>query len=487
MDRAAAVDLLVLTALAAALSLLGLGDKPLTGDEATSYFIATRSFEDFWLSLTTGEANGSLFYALLRIPVAFGSAPALLRVIAAMCAIATVPSLYLVLVRLFGRWTAVVGAAALALNAFFVTHAQNARGYSMAAMFATLATLLFVLALERPTRLRWGLYVAAAVAACYSHFFFVFVLVAHLLSLGVLPKGGFFPRRLVYVYGAIAVLIAPLAYVLLTNDRGQLDWIPDTSVDTILSNLYAFTGQGGPWVAAAVGLCVTLSVIRWIGAIAYKGRSFESWRPTLLVAWLLVPIALTLAAALVKPLFVGRYVLPALPALAGAIPVGLAMLRWRFAFAAASVAMLALFALQLPDSYSAARPDWAARADLVVENAAPGDALVLYAPTSIRPFGYYAGYYAERDDGAVAPEPVYPPGDWLGYSQTRYEPDLGAILDAAATHERVWLVMGNAEDDERRAERAELVAALEEACARVPGFSGTVRLYESCRAGLSAL
>lgn len=485
--RTKPVDVIVLTVLASATSILRLGDKSLTGDEATSFFIASRSFEDFWLSLTTSEANGSLFYALLRIPVAFGSDPFLLRLIPALCAIVTVPILYLLLARLFGRWTGVVGAAALAFNAFFITHAQNARGYSMATMFATLATFLFVLAVEQPTRARRTLYVAAAVAGCYSHIFCIFGVVAHVSSLIVLPSGARPRRWFVLPFLAVAVLVAPLAYLLLTGDRGQVDWIPETSVQSVTSNVYAFTGHGGAWLAAVVGICVALAVFRWIESLIRVGRSEQSWRATLVVVWLLVPIALTLAMALLKPLFVGRYLLPALPGLAGAVALGLGALRWRVAFAAVSAVLLILFASQLPDAYSAPRPGWAMRADLVVENAAPGDGVVLYAPTSIRPFGYYAGYYTERDDGAVAPDPVYPAIDWLGYSRTRYEPDVDAILAAASTYDRVWVVLGNAEDDERRAERDRLLGAFEERCDRVSGFEGTVRLYADCDAAVTAL
>lgn len=474
------IDLSLLTLAAAALMLYDLGAKPLAGDEATSYFIASLEWPDFWTSISTSEANASLFYTLLRIPVAFDSGHSMLRLIPALCGIATVPVLYLLLTRLFDRRTAVVGAAALTVNAFFVAHAQDVRGYSMAAFLAALATLLFVMCVENPTTRRLALYVVAGAAGCYAHFFSALVIGAHLLSLFLLPASLVAWRRLAGAHAAIAALCAPLAYFVLSNDRGQVDWILPTTGEIVLKNLYELAGHGGRWLFLAVAACVLLALVRLARTFLASGRSRATWVQGLVVLWLFLPLLFVAGITFVKPLFVARFLLPALPGLSAAVAVGLAWLTWRPAFVGASAVVLVLFALQLPDWYSVERPDWKKRADRVVENARPGDVTLFYAPTAIRPFGYYGGYYAERDDGKIAPPPIYPPVDWLGYSQTRFEPALDAILSEAARHERVWLVAAYAEAQERQAELAELRSAIDASCSQVPGFWGVVRLYTDC-------
>lgn len=476
------LDLAFVTALAAVLMLYDLGGKPLAGDEATSYFIASLGWSDFWHSLTTSEANASLFYALLRIPIAFGTDPWVLRMVPAVAGVLTVPVLYVLLARLFDRRTALLGAGAVAVNAFFVAHTQDVRGYSMAALFATVATLLFVLCVESPTVGRLGLYVAVSVAGCYSHFFCGFVVAAHLLSVVFLPRGAIRWRRFTVTYVAIAISCVPLAYFILTNDRGQVDWILPTTGEIVLKNLYEFVGYGGRPLAIAVGIGVLLALARGVRTFRGHGRSQEAWSVGLILLWLLLPFVVTGAITIVKPLFIARYLLPALPGLGGAIAVGLAGLRWRPAFVAAGAAVLVLSAMELPEWYSAEKPDWAERADRVIRDAEPGDAAIFYSPTAIRPFGYYAGYYAERDDGKVAPPPVYPSIDWLGYSQSTYDPDLDVILDAAARRPRVWLITSYALDEERQRERKRLLETLQARCSRVRGYRGVVRLYEGCTA-----
>ena len=476
------LDLALVTALAGLSMFYDLGDKSLAGDEATSYFIASLPWSDFWHSLTTSEANASLFYALLRIPVAFGTDPWVLRMIPAVAGVLTVSVLYLLLVRLFDRRTALLAAAAVAVNAFFVAHSQDVRGYSLAALFATVATLLFVLCVERTTAARLGLYVAAGVAGCYSHFFCSLVIAAHLISLAFLPRGTISWRRFAAAYAAIAVSCVPLAYFILANDRGQVDWILPTTGEIVLKNLYQFAGYGGRPLAVAVGVAVVVAVVRGVRTLLRRGRSRETWSVALILLWVLLPFLVTGVITMVKPLFIARYLLAALPGLGAAIAVGLGALPWRPAFVAAGATVFVLTGVELPEWYSAEKPDWEERADLVIRDAQPDDAAIFYAPTAIRPFGYYAGYYAERDDGEVAPPPIYPPIDWLGYSQSTYDPDIAAILDAASRRPRVWLITSYALDEERQRERTRLLEALQTRCSRVRGYRGVVRLYEDCSA-----
>jgi hypothetical protein len=122
---------------------------------------------------------------------------------------------------------------------------------------------------------------------------------------------------------------------------------------------------------------------------------------------------------------------------------------------------------------------WKLRASLVAERALPGDATLFYSPTVIRPFGYYSGYY--RNASPTAPEPIYPSLYWLGYSATRFNPDMRALEGQIARHKRVWFVTGYFSDRPRRAELARIEGLLLNLCK--PGrhfFRGRVRLYTGC-------
>ena len=99
-----------------------------------------------------------------------------LRIPSLVAGIASVPLVYLLGRRTVGRAAATVAAAWFAISPFQIYYATGARAYAEVTAFVILATLALLLALER-RRLRWWvLYVAAAVAAVYTHYIAALVL-----------------------------------------------------------------------------------------------------------------------------------------------------------------------------------------------------------------------------------------------------------------------------------------------------------------------
>ena len=476
------VAVLVLGAAAGMLVFYKLTAKNLAADEATSFFIAQLDWGRLWQSLATSEANASAFYVSLHYWLTFGESEFVIRVLPAVFGLATVPVLYLVGARLFGRLAGIAAGALLAANAFFVEQAQDLRGYSMSAFFVTLASWLFLRAVEKPTWPRWAAYAAAGTLGLYSHFFAALVLLAHLVSLLFLKWKDVPLKHVLAGYVSIGVLGGPLAYFIAFNDVGQVDWIPRLTAERALNGLEELAGRGSPMlVASAVLVLATLGV--GLYHLATKRRSFETFKFLFVVGWVLFPIAFCLGISLFKPLFVARYLLVALPGIALAGAAGLTLVRFKLLYAVAAIALVALAAIQLDDFYRASPGlDWEAKADLVIAEAQPGDVALFFAPTVIRPFGYYAGYYAEHETGLKAPGPIYPGINWLGYSATRFRPDLAAIESDVSQARRLWLITGYARDKPRQKEQARIEALLAESCGQVLGgwFRGTVRLYGDC-------
>src|SRR5688500_4077150 len=172
-------------AAAAVVAFLFIGRKSFWGDEAFSVALAGSDWETLWHVLAERQANMGAYYLLLKGWTAVaGDGEAAARSLSALAAIAAAGVLYVLASRLFGRFVGLVGGVALALNAFLVRYAQEARGYTLVLLGATLASLAFVRLIEAPRSRRvWVAYVVVSTVSLYCHFFAAFVVIAHLATL----------------------------------------------------------------------------------------------------------------------------------------------------------------------------------------------------------------------------------------------------------------------------------------------------------------
>ena len=466
--------------LSAALGLFQLGMDELSTDEATSFFIATRDWSDTWISLSTSEANGSPFYLLLHFWVSLGDTEFVLRILPLIFAVATPVVLYFLVSRLFGRAYGVGAGLLLAVNAFFVFHSQNLRSYSLSALLATLATYLFVRFVEDRPAWVAPAYVVTGTLLIYAHFFGAWVLIAHVMSLVLLDRNGTSLRPLIVSYGAIALLVTPLASFILFQDVGQVDWIQELSIRTIFTNLRELTGLDTIQLIAFTALFL-ITAVAAVGLFRRERGSRKAWATGLVVLWFLIPVGGALAISSVKPLWQARYLLVALPGLVVCAMVALGELRRPIYGFVGFLLLLGFSASQIPGMYASVyESSWRERAAIIQDQGKLDDALIFYSPTIIRTFGYHYGFY-QRD--VAHPEIIYPDKYWLGFSRTRFNISLDSILDEARNHHRVWMMLGASKAEERKVEQLSLIDGLTRTCDIVDRTWRPlgILLFEGCR------
>lgn len=174
---------LLLLLLACFLRLYRLGYQELRGDEAFSYLVATRDLADIGpFLIRNGEPHPPLHFYLMRWSQDFtGHSEFSLRYIGAMASLLAIPALYHI-GRLLAKRPA-VGLALMglgAINPLQIWAAQDARHqYALVAGFATLATAVFLLALQHRTRNWWLGYALTTLLTMYAHYYGIFPLLAH--------------------------------------------------------------------------------------------------------------------------------------------------------------------------------------------------------------------------------------------------------------------------------------------------------------------
>jgi mannosyltransferase len=433
------------TLIGAVLALWGLGTESLWLDEATSLDLARMSPPAFWRQVTGPEINAIAYYLALRGWVTFGTGEAWIRLLSALFAIATIPVVWMLGLRLFGEPRARIAALVLAANPFFIQFAQEARGYSLAMLLSAASTLAFVLALERSTFKRWVAWAVLAGVGLYAHLFTAFAIAGQLLVAGTTASVDHGLRArlrpLASSTAAVALMAVPIVVVVATSGREHLAHIPAPTPFHIVRTGYFVTG-GYPPLTIFIGLLTVAAA----AATARAWRRQELTRPaelgSLLVwVWLLVPPVMSLAISLVKPIFYARYLIVMLPAIAFVVAIGVASLR-PARLAGAAVAIVAAVSLVgvMVQAATLSKEDWRGAATVVLERAEPGDGIAFVSASVAKPFAYYV---ARSGRAHAAPTPIWPEVEWLAADPLVRIPDLAVTQDRIARRDRVWLVVSH--------------------------------------------
>src|SRR5512146_504375 len=128
-----------ITVLAAVLRLLYLGKKSFWLDEIVSVSIGRLDPAGFRNIVLSWELNEGLYYTLLRGWMHLGQGEFVVRLLSVLPAVAAIAFVYLLGRRWFSEQTGLIAALLLAVNAFDVRYAQEARGYSLFAFLVVLA------------------------------------------------------------------------------------------------------------------------------------------------------------------------------------------------------------------------------------------------------------------------------------------------------------------------------------------------------------
>lgn len=405
--------------LALGLRLYRIDAQSLWNDEGTSVAVASRDLATITRD-AAGDIHPPLYYWLLagwqRLA---GTSELAVRSLSALLGVALV-ALIFSLGRLLGppgaSWTAPAAAALAAINPFLVVYAQEARMYTLLALWAALAfyAALRWLAPRPGERSRaWGLvYLLAAAAGLYTHYAFPLVLAAAnlavLLALLLRPDRreawGRLGAWLVLQAGALLLFVPwlPVALRQLGTWPGVEEPVELLAALTRITQILVTGPAAAPWREVSWILLLALLVY----FPRRGGRLDARVAGGALILWLVVPAVLILALGLYKEAYLKFLIVtgPAYCLLAGRLVGGMLASRRLGGFGLAAVMAVLVVASSLHglgDYYTDpayARDDYRGMAAYLEAVGRPGDAVVLNAPGQQEVFAYYY-------DGDL---PVYP-------------------------------------------------------------------------------
>jgi len=445
--RRAPLVLWGIVALGAVLRLIALGYKSFWLDEISSVVFARVPGISFWQTLWRDEGNMALYYVMLRPWLHFGTSEASVRLLSVLPGIASLPLMYLLGARLFGRTVGIVAALFLALSTCSVVYSQEARGYSWLLLGVIASTYLFVRMIERPTYAMALAYASVAGVTLYFHYFGLLVPLAHAVSVMALPADRRPWKYLLMAAAPFTALALPVLWMIHIQPIQHIEWVQRPSL-LELYHLGVFLAAEGVKGVGPVLLVLELVLIgvflRMMNHLRDAAQArLRLWNYALVASSLFTPVVFTLLVSLVRPLFFHRFLIICLPAWLLAVAVGACGIRAPKlrTLSIAGVCVLSLASTVI--SYTRVREDWRGVAKFLIAHASTQDRVLYYAGVG-NPSDSYRDWLPGGSNNRPASVEMLPQSqEWIA---------------RIAGAERVWLLRypANRNDEATRAAEAEL-------------------------------
>jgi mannosyltransferase len=429
----------------------GIGRTSLWGDEANVLSLARTPLGTLFDPLVTKEPNQVLYAGVLKAWRHLGEGETTVRSLSALFGVAAVAVTVAIARRWLGTRSAVVAGAFVALNAFFIGYAQEARPYTLAALGATVAGGCLLEA-ARSSRPRWWVgWSLGALVAWYAHPVALAVIAGQCIGLVVAPRRVRWRDASVAAL-ATALLAAPNLWLMGKIGRDAVSWIRTPRWDDLVRAFETLPGggRGRPWpLVAVVAIVVAALVVPKLRARRDAQRPnvpdrdlLEFWGVA--VGWAVLPTALVFVVSQGSvSLFLTRYLLGVVPGMALLVAAAIERLRLR-ALQAVAVGALALVMLPLVARVHdrPSREDWRAAAAIVAAEYEPGDGVVLSAPFWRTALDHYLRR-SDRDLSGLVP--LAPDAPWgvdaaHGGFYPPWADAAGFATRVAPEFDRLWVV-----------------------------------------------
>lgn len=415
-------------------------------DEAQSLFQTNRDVPGV-LYLVAQDVHVPLYHILLHYwLLIFGQDIFVARMLSLVFFVGTILLTYVLAHRAFGRRSIALFAALLvALSPFMNWYGSEARMYTMLAFFTVAHALIFLKLLRNSQVWSWIGWTLVAILGLYTHYFFIFVLLAELIALIVLRHrfASKHPVRLMIIAGACAGL-ALVPWILYVYGLGFASNTQPALAEPSAGDLFDTYAQFifGFQPSSVNTLIVSfwpLAVLLGFFALQRGGRKIPA-ETTLLVLLATVPVlSAFLISVTIRPFYLSRYLIVALPGL-------LIFLAWLVSRYRRGVAwtvrlvlvavMAALLVFQVVNPATPVKEDYKDAAAYLNETVRSTDVVVLSAPFTIYPVEYYY-----RGAAKLTTQPIwdrFSSGAVPAYDEATVESETKKNVDSYQT---AWLLL----------------------------------------------
>lgn len=363
-------------------------------DESQSVWQASHSFSGM-LGVVAQDVHMPLYHIILHFWMQiFGNGVDSVRSLSMALFVATIPVVYLLARLILSRRWALAATALFSFSPFMNWYANEARMYTLLVFFATLNQYYFAKILKH--KKGWWGYAITAVLGAYSHYFFMFNLLAQALFFLAqrkqFIKGAF--KRFALIMVGLGLALSPWVYYfiaqgLASNTRPLIETPTAVNFFNVYSQ-FMFGFQTDAVNTAIVSLWPLMLIVAFFTVKRHlKMDKVVAYLLTMGIAPIVIAFGLSFV---VTPFFLSRYMVSAIAPLIIAIvwligqyrrPVALTIMALWMAVVAAT------FTQQIRSPDTPVKEDFKAAAQEIERTSTPHDVIVLSSPFTVYPFEYY--------------------------------------------------------------------------------------------------
>ncbi len=323
MTRRTTLILSAILVIAFALRLIQLSERDFWYDEAFSVLFAETGVESMLTGTTTITPNGAsephplLYYTALHYWMwIVGQSPFAVRLFNVLIGLVTIYAVFLLSRDLFDTRIGLSAAFITAIAPFHIQYSQEARMYSLLALFLVLATWTFWRAyrIEKRAVGWWIAFGVFGALTLYTQQLGAFYLAA-LACVPIIARRWHALPGLLTGIGVAVIFYAPWLFFVLPNQLVSISnayWIPVPSIASLLVTLRSFATvnltYGTPSTLIGLGAALILLFFMILQLLLRTRRVSATTRDSLLFAlWLFIaPIALLWVVSQLRPLYIDR-------------------------------------------------------------------------------------------------------------------------------------------------------------------------------------
>lgn len=365
-------------------------------DEAQSLWQSSHSIRGT-LKVVAQDVHVPLYHLVLHFwQFYLGQSIQTARLLSLGFFIATIPFVYLLARRVLTvNWSLLV-VALFSFSPFMNWYANEARMYTMLVFVATLSQYFFVKLVDSEGKKGWLGYSLVALIGIYTHYFFIFNLVAQGIFF-VINRRNFAPgtfKKFAILAAGLAVALAPWIYYfrsLGSAANTSPNLARPSTVDFF--NVFSQFSFGFQTDVINTVLVSTWPIVVVIALLAVRSGQRVTLNISYLATAAFLPILLAFGLSfIVSPFFLSRYMVSCVPPLLILVVWFISHYRRKLALAVTAVVACVLVITSLEQYTSSATPvkeDYKGAASLINAEVKPQDIVVLSAPFTVYPFDYY--------------------------------------------------------------------------------------------------